>query len=165
MNMFKKEEEKWLNKLSKDEFADLVIKNQTSMYRLAMSILKNTTDAEDAVSESILIAYKHLSSLKKPDSFKAWIMTILSNVSKTMLKNREKIDLYKEPDLFEKTAKEDSNEIWQLVLTLSEEYSQVVILYYYEGFTTKEISKILHIPEGTVKSRLSRARNKLQQLI
>lgn len=154
-----------MNKLSKDEFADLVIKNQTSMYRLAMSILKNTTDAEDAVSESILIAYKHLSSLKKPDSFKAWIMTILSNVSKTMLKNREKIDLYKEPDLFEKTAKEDSNEIWQLVLTLSEEYSQVVILYYYEGFTTKEISKILHIPEGTVKSRLSRARNKLQQLI
>jgi RNA polymerase sigma-70 factor (ECF subfamily) len=165
MNMFKKEEEKWLNKLNKDEFADLVIKNQISMYRLAMSILKNTTDAEDAVSESILIAYKHLSSLKKPDSFKAWIMTILSNVSKNMLKKREKIDLYKEMDLFEKNAKEDSNEIWELVLTLSEEYSQVVILYYYEGFTTKEIAKILHIPEGTVKSRLSRARNKLQQII
>lgn len=154
-----------MKKLNKDEFADLVIKNQISMYRLAMSILKNTTDAEDAVSESILIAYKHLSSLKKPDSFKAWIMTILSNVSKNMLKKREKIDLYKEMDLFEKNAKEDSNEIWELVLTLSEEYSQVVILYYYEGFTTKEIAKILHIPEGTVKSRLSRARNKLQQII
>jgi RNA polymerase sigma-70 factor (ECF subfamily) len=135
------------------------------MYRLAMSILKNTSDAEDAVSETILTAYEHLYSLKKPDSFKTWIMTILSNVSKDMLKKKKKVDLYNEPDMLETTVKEDSTEIWEFVLTLSEEYSQVVILYYYEGFTSKEIAKILHIPEGTVKSRLSRARNRLQQII
>jgi RNA polymerase sigma-70 factor (ECF subfamily) len=154
-----------LKNISKDEFADLVIENQISMYRLAMSILKNTSDAEDAVSETILTAYEHLYSLKKPDSFKTWIMTILSNVSKDMLKKKKKVDLYNEPDMLETTVKEDSTEIWEFVLTLSEEYSQVVILYYYEGFTSKEIAKILHIPEGTVKSRLSRARNRLQQII
>jgi RNA polymerase sigma-70 factor (ECF subfamily) len=92
-------------------------------------------------------------------------MTILSNVSKDMLKKKKKVDLYNEPDMLETTVKEDSTEIWEFVLTLSEEYSQVVILYYYEGFTSKEIAKILHIPEGTVKSRLSRARNRLQQII
>jgi RNA polymerase sigma-70 factor (ECF subfamily) len=154
-----------LKNISKDEFADLVTENQISMYRLAMSILKNTSDAEDAVSETILTAYEHLYSLKKPDSFKAWIMTILSNVSKDMLKKKKKVDLYNEPDMLETTVKEDSTEIWEFVLTLSEEYSQVIILYYYEGFTSKEIAKILHIPEGTVKSRLSRARNRLQQII
>ena len=48
-----------MNKLNKDEFESLVIENQISMYRLAMSILKNTDDAEDAVSETILTAYEH----------------------------------------------------------------------------------------------------------
>lgn len=165
MNMFKKEEDKWLGKLSKDEFTNLVLENQISMYRVAMSILKNTVDAEDAVSDAILIAYEHLSSLKKIDSFKAWIMAILVNKSKDMLKKRRKMDLCENPDLFEKSTKGSSNEIWESVLALNKEYSQVVILYYYEGFSTKEITKILHIPEGTVKSRLSRARRKLQQII
>jgi len=92
-----------LNTIKKEEFERLVIENQLSMYRLAMSILKNSNDAEDAVSEA--------------------------------------------------------------VLTLNAKYAKVVILYYYEGFSTREIARILHIPEGTVKSRLSRARSKLQQII
>lgn len=78
-----------MNKLNKDEFESLVIENQISMYRLAMSILKNTDDAEDAVSETILTAYEHLSSLKKSDSFKAWIMTILVNISKNATKEEK----------------------------------------------------------------------------
>ena len=66
-----------MNTIKKEEFERLVIENQLSMYRLAMSILKNSNDAEDAVSETVLTAYEHLSSLKKNDSFKAWMMTIL----------------------------------------------------------------------------------------
>lgn len=154
-----------MDKLSKDKFADLVLENQISMYRLSMSILKNTNDAEDAVSEAVLAAYEQLSSLKKIDSFKAWIMTILVNKSKDILKKRKKLELCENTELFEKSTKEDTNEIWNAVLELNEEYSEVVILYYYEGFSIKEITKILHIPEGTVKSRLSRARSKLQQII
>ena len=165
MNMFMEEGDKWLNKLNKDEFESLVIENQISMYRLAMSILKNTDDAEDAVSETILTAYEHLSSLKKSDSFKAWIMTILVNVSKKMLRKKKREVLYDNLGLFEKSIEERTGEMWEAVLMLDEEYGKVVILYYYEGFSTKEIAKILHIPEGTVKSRLSRARSKLQQII
>ena len=166
MNMFMGEGgDKWLNKLNKDEFESLVIENQISMYRLAMSILKNTDDAEDAVSETILTAYENLSSLKKSDSFKAWIMTILVNVSKKMLRKKKRVVLYDNLGLFEKSIEERTGEMWEAVLTLDEEYGKVVILYYYEGFSTKEIAKILHIPEGTVKSRLSRARSKLQQII
>ncbi len=59
-----------MNTIKKEEFERLVIENQLSMYRLAMSILKNSNDAEDAVSETVLTAYEHLSSLKKSDSFK-----------------------------------------------------------------------------------------------
>lgn len=154
-----------MNKLSKDEFADLVIQNKIPMYRLAMGILKNNADAEDAVSETILIAYEHLYSLKDKTKFKSWMMTMLVNESKRVLKRRKKAVLSDNADLFTGAAKESNHEILDLVMSLKEEFSQVVILYYYEGFTTKEIAKILRISEGTVKSRLSRARTKLKQLI
>lgn len=154
-----------MNKLSKDEFADLVIQNKIPMYRLAMGILKNNADAEDAVSETILIAYEHLYSLKDKTKFKSWMMTMLVNESKRVLKRRKKAVLSDNADLFTGVSKESNHEILDLVMSLKEEFSQVVILYYYEGFTTKEIAKILRISEGTVKSRLSRARTKLKQLI
>ena len=154
-----------MNTIKKEEFERLVIENQLSMYRFAMSILKNSNDAEDAVSETVLTAYEHLSSLKKSDSFKAWIMTILVNVSKKMLRKKKRVVLYDDLGLFEKSTDEGSCEMWEAVLTLNAKYAKVVILYYYEGFSTREIARILHIPEGTVKSRLSRARSKLQQII
>lgn len=154
-----------MNTIKKEEFERLVIENQLSMYRLAMSILKNSNDAEDAVSETVLTAYEHLSSLKKNDSFKAWMMTILVNVSKKMLRKKKRVVLYDDLGLFEKSTDEGSCEMWETVLTLNAKYAKVVILYYYEGFSTREIARILHIPEGTVKSRLSRARSKLQQII
>lgn len=159
------EGDQWLNTIKKEEFERLVIENQLSMYRLAMSILKNSNDAEDAVSETVLTAYEHLSSLKKNDSFKAWMMTILVNVSKKMLRKKKRVVLYDDLGLFEKSTDEGSCEMWEAVLTLNAKYAKVVILYYYEGFSTREIARILHIPEGTVKSRLSRARSKLQQII
>jgi len=165
MNMFMGEGDQWLNTIKKEEFERLVIENQLSMYRLAMSILKNSNDAEDAVSETVLTAYEHLSSLKKNDSFKAWMMTILVNVSKKMLRKKKRVVLYDDLGLFEKSTDEGSCEMWEAVLTLNAKYAKVVILYYYEGFSTREIARILHIPEGTVKSRLSRARSKLQQII
>lgn len=154
-----------MNKWSKDEFADLVLQNKIPMYRLAMGVLKNEADAEDAVSETILIAYEHLDSLKDKTKFKSWMMTILVNESKRVLKRRKTAVLFDNTGLFAETAKESNQEIWDLVMSLKEEFSQVVILYYYEGFTTREIAKILRISEGTVKSRLSRARTKLKQLI
>ena len=93
------------------------------------------------------------------------MMTILVNVSKKMLRKKKRVVLYDDLGLFEKSTDEGSCEMWEAVLTLNAKYAKVVILYYYEGFSTKEIARILHIPEGTVKSRLSRARSKLQQII
>lgn len=154
-----------MNRLDKEEFTELILKYQISMYRLAMGILKNETDAEDVVSNAILSAYEHISSLKNRNKFKAWVMTIVANEAKTWLRKQKRVDLYGEMSRFEGVTGEENKDIWKLVLTLDEEFSKVVILYYYEGFTTKEIAKILHISDGTVKSRLSRARDKLKKLI
>lgn len=151
--------------INRDEFVALVHENQAAMYRLALGILKNEMDAEDAVSETITKAYIHLGKIRNPEKFKSWILTILSNESKTILQKRKKIELVEDVSFFEETTPEKNDELWSAVMSLHEKFGKVVILYYYNGFSTKEISKILKISEGTVKSRLSRARGKLKDIL
>lgn len=57
------------------------------------------------------------------------------------------------------------SDVWYSVLSLEAEFREVIILYYYVGFRVKEISQVLHIPSGTVKSRLKRAREKLEVML
>ena len=161
----RKSEDKYVAELTKEEFTKLILDFQIPMYRLAMGILKNEADAEDAVSNGIMNAFEHLYSLKNKEKFRTWIMTIIANEAKSIFRRRKKVDLYGDSNVFEGKEQSENKDIWQLVMTLDSEFSKVVILYYYEGFSMKEISKILHIPEGTVKSRLSRAKEKLKLIL
>ena len=154
-----------MNQITRDEFAVLVLENKTQMYRLALGILKNEADAEDAVSDAIVKAYEHLGSIRDSSKFKSWIMTIVANEAKTTLKKKKKVELWDEKNIAETTTAKESTGIWEIVLSMDEEFRKVVILYYYSGFSIKEISKILRLPQGTVKSRLTRARNKLKAIL
>ena len=122
-------------------------------------------DAEDAVSEAVIKAWEHLDKLRKKEKFKSWIMTILANETKNILAKKKKIELMESLDNFDKAVCTDGTGLWEMVMELPEDFRMVVILYYYEGFSTKEIAKILKISGGTVKSRLSRARQKLKVLL
>ncbi len=148
-----------------DEFAELVLMHQKSMYRLAFGILKNNHDAEDALSETIIKAYENLAGLRDENKFKPWIMTILVNVSKNMLAKKSRIQLADDITAFGEETAGFHNDIWDSVMSLGEHHMQIVILYYYDGFSTKEIAQILKVSQGTVKSRLSRARQHLKQLL
>lgn len=151
--------------MKKEEFAAYVLLHQMSMYRLALGILGNKQDAEDALSETIIKAYEHLASLRDEAKFKSWIMAILVNVSKNMLSKNRRVQLVDDITIFEEAAQECQNDLWDSVMDLGEQHRQIIILYYYDGFSTKEIAKILKIPEGTVKSRLSRARENLKEIL
>lgn len=65
--------------IDKEQFGELIRTHQTAMYRYALGMLKSPADAEDAVSEAILKAYKHLEQLRNPFRFKSWIITIFSD--------------------------------------------------------------------------------------
>ena len=151
--------------MKKDEFSDLVTTYQQSMYRFALGILRNRQDAEDALSSAIIKAYEHLASLRDKDKFRAWIMTILANEAKNILSKNSRIWLVDDVTIFEGEIKEDQNDVWDSVMELGEQHRQIVILYYYDGFSTREIARILKVPEGTVKSRLSRARQNLKEIL
>lgn len=152
--------------MSKDEFTKLVKENELCMYRIAYGILKNETDTEDAVSEAIVRAYEKLDTLRDTKKCKSWLFAIVANVSKTMVMQRKYMSNIDEEDIPDETNNhEQKSEMWYSVLSLEAEFREVVILHYYAGFRVREISQILQIPSGTVKSRLKRAREKLKVML
>lgn len=153
-------------KISKGEFVKLLEENKISLYRFGKSILKKDVEVEDAIGETILKAYKYRKRLKNIEKFKSWIMSILSNECYNILKRNKKFDLLEnleELNLVSSDEKETS--LRDIVENLSVEFSSVIVLFYYEDMSIKNIGEILNISEGTVKSRLNRARKKLKVLL
>lgn len=148
-------------------FIETVSNNKTSMFRLAYSIVLNVEDAEDVVGETILKAFSHLEKLRNHKKMKAWIFQILVNESKSYLKKRSRIELVEDSSLFVQNEgkKDTDSDLLELVCQLDDSFREALILYYFEEFSVKEIAKILAIREGTVKSRLSRAREELKKLM
>lgn len=152
--------------LTAEELAELIISCKAGMYRVAYSIAGNDADAQDAVGDTIVRAYENLHKLRKKESAKSWLMQILVNSSKNIVKKKSKWTLLdNEMEELEDHHAFQSDLMWPLVMELSEEFRMVVALYYYEQFSVHEISRLLKISEGTVKSRLSRGREKLSKLL
>lgn len=153
-------------KLSKEKFVELVEENKISLYRFGKSILKKDVEVEDAIGETILKAYKYRGRLKNIDNFKSWIMSILNNECYNIIKKNKKFDLRENiEDLNLSYSDEDEYSLKDIVNKLSYEFSSVTVLFYYEDMSIKNISKVLEVSEGTVKSRLSRARRKIKEIL
>lgn len=152
--------------LDKDTFVCLIQENKVPLYRLSKSILKNEADVQDAISEAIIKAYSNRHKLKKVDSFKLWIMKILVNECYSIIKKHKKVELIEDFTAYE-GAYEDKIEdsLMVYVNQLQDEFKSVIILFYYDDISIKDISEILNISVGTVKSRLSRAKAKLKTMM
>lgn len=152
--------------INKEEFVYLIEENKVSLYRLAKSILKNDVEVDDAISEAILKAYKNKNKLKNKESFKSWIMRIVANECYNLIRKNNRFDLRDNLDTLNlvHTDKEYYG-LREIIDDLSEEFSSVLVLFYYEDMSIKDISKVLQISEGTVKSRLNRAKSKLKVLL
>ncbi|MEL7648695.1 MAG: sigma-70 family RNA polymerase sigma factor [Sedimentibacter sp.] len=150
--------------INKNQFSNLVETHQLSMYRLAKSILLNEYDAEDAVGSAIYKAYVSRNTIKDLNCFKAWILKIVSNESYSIIRKNKKLIYMEqviEPAQISKDY-ESSYEVWDSVQKLEEKYRAIIVLFYYDDFSIKNISEILDIPQSTVKVRLFRARQKLK---
>ena len=123
-------------------------------------MLKNESDCEDAVQTAILTAYEKLSDLKHEEYFKTWLVRILINVCHKQLRFHSRHTELSEDLPAE--ANNTSREVRDAIDRLPEKIRQTVVLYYIEEFSVKEIKQILKIPEGTVKSRLSKGRDLLR---
>lgn len=154
-----------MQRITQEELSALIMDNKDGMYRLAFSILRNDVDAQDAVSEAIVLAFEKSHQLRKTSSAKSWLMQILVNSSKKIALQSNKYVLLENEIQYEQAEEFKDDDMWETVMELDEEFREVVVLYYYEQFSVREIGKMLRVPEGTVKSRLARAREKLLRII
>lgn len=157
-------------------FAELYDRYKPSVYRTACLISGNTQDGEDIMQETFIKAFVHCKELKSNKMFRYWLFKILNRTAWQLL-NSKKTEI---PDdnvldqadttgnfLIEDSfvQKEQANEVYQAVMKLDYKLRLVVILYYYNELSTKQIAQIADCYEGTVKSRLFTARKRLKQLL
>ena len=150
-------------------FCDEIRNCQNSLYAFAYSILQNEEDAEDAIQDSIWKAYNNLDSLKNVKKFKPWIMKILANTAYDMLRHRRDFQNIDERyDVAEAAGGVDIDmkmSLWDAVGKLKAPYREVVVLFYYERFSIREIGEITGSSSDAVKKQLSRAREKLREML
>lgn len=138
-----------------------VRKHANSVYRLALSILKNKEEAEDVFQDVFVKFMLKAPNFNDEEHEKAWILRVTINICKDRLKSlwfnkREKL----EENIPYVTPEEDTT--YYEVMKLPEKYRVVIHLFYYEGYKISEISKMLNIKESTIKSQLDRARKILK---
>lgn len=148
----------------KEAFSELIKYYQKDLYNIAKCKLHNEDDICDAVQETILNAYNHITTLINPYKFKSWLIKILINeCNKIYLKYKNNcLEINDELDLFAKDISNSNIEFLDLINKLNSDEKEIFILYYKEGYNTKEISKILNINQNTVRSKISRGKEKIK---
>lgn len=136
------------------------------LYRVAWSYLSNDRDVEDAVQDALIKAWEKRGSLRSTDKFRPWLMQILVNQCKNLLRKRRKISFYPlEENAVSVELPQDALYLREAVARLKPELRTAVVLYYLDGYTTKDIAAALGCPEGTIKTRLHSAKKQLKSIL
>lgn len=137
------------------------------LYRFALYTLGNPQDAEDAVSEAVVDAYQGFQKLRNQESFRPWIFKILSVKCKRKLKEYVNKTLELEDSFEDKSQREwnieESQDVREAFFTLNKEERLIVAMSVFGGYNSREMGEILKLREGTVRSKLSRALDKMQK--
>ena len=152
-------------RMGKSEFVEVYYRHVDTVYRVCYSFMKNKADTEDMVQETFLRLLSAKKTFENERHEKAWLIVTASNVCKDALKKwwRKNENIEDFLDIAEEPKQEDG--ILEVILQLPADYKEAVYMYYYEGYTTVEIAEFLRCPESTVRSRLMRAKKKLQVLL
>lgn len=152
-------------KKNKAVFLEVYSRQADTVYRVCYSFMRNKADTEDLVQETFLKLLSTGKTFENERHEKAWLIVTASNLCKDSLKKWWR--KHENIEDFHHLAAEERQEdgILEAILQLSDDYKDAVYMYYYEGFTTAEIAEHLDCPEATVRSRLLRAKKKLQILL
>ena len=145
------------------EIAEIYTRHVNTIYRICYTYMKNSSDTEDIVQETFIRLMKFGGSYESEEHEKAWLIRTAANLCKDYLKHwwrkRENLEDYQNLQDDNNTKNDDTLEV---VMSLPDKYKTVVYLYYYEGYTSVEISKILSKPQSTIRNYLHEARNILR---
>ena len=145
--------------------ARMLDEHGNSILRLAYSYLHNKSDAEEVLQDTLIRYLETTPAFRDENHEKAWLLRVAANLSK----NRIDYNRVRSADALSETLaaedREDLSEVLEAVNALPPRYREVIHLFYYEGFATAQIAKILDRNEATVRSDLRRARLRLKALL
>ncbi len=161
---------------NEDAVASLFRAYEAGVYRLALSIVDDPAEASEITQETFLAALRALRKYQDKQSFKAWLFTITVNHSRSHLRKRRAIEKlqatltrifqidFEKQLLPEEAIIQDEKEkaLWSSLNRLDDRYRIVVVLRYFHEMSVREISEILSVHEGTIHSRLHKARETLR---
>lgn len=151
------------NKHSNDEIVEVYQRHVDMVFKICYSYLKNIADSEDAVSMTFI---KYMNCEKNFNSLeheKAWFIVTSSHVCKDMLKQAWRRHITFDENYMTKLETFEIDNILETILKLPARYKIVIYMYYYEGYNSDEIAKILHKPSSTIRNQLSRAKKILKR--
>jgi RNA polymerase sigma-70 factor (ECF subfamily) len=152
--------------LTEEQYTQAVKKNMDTVFRVAVNYLRDSETAEDVCQEVFLRLFRCRKDFSGEDHIRNWLIHVCINECKrsaaSLWRQTESLDEIPDQNLF--TEQED-NSTFQLVMSLPRKYRVVLYLHYYEGYSTEEIAKLLHILPSTVRSQLARGREQLKQML
>jgi RNA polymerase sigma-70 factor, ECF subfamily len=152
-------------------FSELVRRHQRRAYAVARAIVINHEDAEDAVQEAFLHAYRAIDRFLPDQAFGAWLHRIVANAALDVTRRRKVRDADELPETVASPFRDPAEKselrqrLTEALSTLPERQRAVIVLHDVEGYKHAEIGKMLDIPEGTARSDLHYARSQLRLLL
>ena len=146
--------------MNERDFAQRVRDCRDSLWRVSYAILQNGADCDDAMQEALLRAWRQIGSLRDERYFSTWLIRILINESRRMLKQR-----IKRPQALPESvaaADNDHHALHDCVCALPLNLRIPLVLHYMEGYPVKEIAAMLQLPPTTVQWRLHSARKQIR---
>jgi RNA polymerase sigma-70 factor (ECF subfamily) len=154
------------------EFEARLVESSTLAFRVAYGVLRHREDAEDVAQEAFAKAYRSFHQLRDRDRFRAWLVRMTwrmaldrqrSNRRRIAREDRVETESVTSTDVVE--AQERAELLWRAIDGLSEKLRVVIVLAAIQGHDVKDVAALLELPEGTVKSRLFDARQKLKEAL
>lgn len=145
------------------EYVQRIEAMERTLYRVSRTLLHCDADCQDAVQEAIIKGYTRLHQLRNPQFFSTWLVRILINECYSILRTHKRVVPVEE---VQTTAVYDQAgfdpDVYDALAALDDNCRMAIVLFYIEGYSVAEIARIAGVPQGTIKSRLSRGRNKLR---
>lgn len=136
-----------------------------SILRLAYSYLKNMSDSEDVLQETLIQFIKAMPLFETASHEKAWLLRVTINICKNKIQYNKIRSTDELSENLMADEKEDLAFVWEAVKELPFKYREVIHLFYHEGYATAQIAEMLSKNETTVRSLLHRGRSKLKEVL
>lgn len=137
------------------------------IYRIVLSSCRNPSDAEDIMQNTFLKLLNTETAFTDDLHVKRWLITVAVNECRNVFRSfwKKKVDYLEDSPQEPRFSMKEYSNLYSAVRRLPQIYRIIIHLYYYEGYSVKEISSILQIKESTVQTRLMRGREKLKSML